>query len=246
LTDRQPVNIPPEGIMFRRDYYLVLGVSRTAGAPEIRRAFKERALQRHPDRAGPAAVGDFQELTDAYHVLLDPASRAAYDSELRRAEEPRHGPVMDLRRDPERANVEPLVPPTVSSSLFGQFRAPHEVIDETFSRLFRNFTGWDVPKAERMRAIDVEVALSDTEAEAGAVLALGLPTFVVCPACEGAGTDGWYPCSVCGQAGVLEDEVPIELRIPEHVPDGAVIEAPLMSLGIGNALLRARIRVGHR
>lgn len=240
------MNTTPGGIMFRRDYYLVLGVSRTAGTPEIRRAFKERALQRHPDRAGPAAAGDFQELTDAYHVLLDPASRAAYDSELRRAEPPRQGPVMDLRRGPERADAEPLIRPTVTSSLFGQFRAPHDVIDETFSRLFRNFTGWHVPKAERMRAIDVEVALSETEAERGAVLALGLPTFVVCPACEGVGSDGWYPCSVCGQAGVLEDEVPIELRIPGHVRDGAVIEAPLVPVGIGNAILRARIRVGHR
>jgi DnaJ-class molecular chaperone len=229
--------------MLRRDYYLVLGVSRTAAGPEIRRAFKERALQRHPDRAGPAAAGDFQELTNAYHVLADPTSRAAYDSELRQAEAPRRGPVMDLRRG--RPSAEPLVPPPVRSSLFHQFSAPHDVIDETFSRLFRNFTGWNVPKAERMRAIDVEVALSDVEAETGAVLAVGMPTFVVCPACEGTGTDGWYPCPVCHQAGVLEDEVPIELRIPGRVPDGALIEVPLVGAGIGNAVLRARIRVAH-
>jgi DnaJ-class molecular chaperone len=232
--------------MLRRDYYLVLGVSRSAAAPEIRRAFKERALQRHPDRAGAAAAGDFQELTDAYHVLVDPSSRAAYDSELREAEAPRRGPVMDLRGRREPVRAEPLVRAPVTSSLFRNFRAPHDVIDETFSRLFRNFTGWDAPKGERMRAIDVEVALSDEEAETGAVLALGLPTFVVCPACDGIGTDGWYPCPACGQQGVLEDEMSVELRIPGRVRDGAVIEAPLVPAGLGNAILRARIRVAHR
>lgn len=231
--------------MVRRDYYLVLGVSRTAAVPEIRRAFKERALQRHPDRAGPGAVRDFQELTNAYHVLADPASRAAYDSELRQSEAARRPPVMDLRRRHVATRAEPLVPPRIASSLFGEFGAAHDVIDETFSRLFRNFTGWDVPKAERMRAIDVEISLSEAEAETGALLGLGLPTFLVCPACEGSGAGGWYPCSVCGQSGVVEDEIPVDLRIPGDLRDGTVIETPLAPAGIGNAILRARIRVGR-
>jgi len=235
--------------MIHRDYYMVLGVSRTAEAPEIRRAFKGRALLRHPDRAGPGAAGEFQELSDAYHVLMNPASRAAYDSELRQLEatapRPRvrsRGPITDPRA--HHSQPEPLVP-SWAASLYRDFEAPHDVIDETFSRLIRNFTGWAVPKSERVQAIDIEVGISEAEAQRGTSIALGLPTFLVCPSCEGAGSEGRSPCTLCGQTGRLEDEVPVELRIPAPVRDGMVIEESLRPIGIRNAILRARIRVAH-
>jgi molecular chaperone DnaJ len=235
--------------MIHRDYYLVLGVSRTAEAPEIRRAFKERALLRHPDRAGPGAAEEFQELSDAYHVLANPASRAAYDSDLRRTEAavpgPRmrsRGPITDLRA--HRPVPEPLIPPW-AASLFRDFEAPHDVIDDTFSRLIRNFTGWALPKSERVQAIEIEVGISEAEAQRGASIALGLPTFLVCPSCDGAGSEGGYPCALCSQTGRLEDEVPVELRIRAPVRDGMVIEESLWPIGIRNAILRARIRIAH-
>src|SRR5919109_3428263 len=63
-----------------RDYYEVLGVSREASEPEIKRAFRARARELHPDvSAAPDADGRFREVAEAYEVLSDPERRAIYD-----------------------------------------------------------------------------------------------------------------------------------------------------------------------
>ena len=72
--------------MIGRDHYEVLGVSRSASAGDIRRAFRALALRYHPDvYAGPDAGRRFREVADAYDVLHDPAQRARYDAMSRPA-----------------------------------------------------------------------------------------------------------------------------------------------------------------
>jgi curved DNA-binding protein len=61
-----------------KDYYSILGVSRTAGADEIKRAYRKLASQHHPDKGGDTAR--FQEIEEAYRVLSDPQQRAAHDN----------------------------------------------------------------------------------------------------------------------------------------------------------------------
>jgi molecular chaperone DnaJ len=65
----------------KRDYYEVLGVSRTAGAEELKQAYRRLALQYHPDRNSedPDAEEKFKEASEAYAVLQDPDKRAQYD-----------------------------------------------------------------------------------------------------------------------------------------------------------------------
>ena len=65
----------------KRDYYEVLGVSRTAGDQEIKSAYRKLALQYHPDRNpdNPEAEERFKECSEAYAVLADAEKRARYD-----------------------------------------------------------------------------------------------------------------------------------------------------------------------
>jgi DnaJ-class molecular chaperone len=67
-----------------RDYYEVLGVSRSATADEIRRAHRKLALQYHPDRnKAKDAPAKFAEIQQAYEVLSDDAKRKQYDDFVR-------------------------------------------------------------------------------------------------------------------------------------------------------------------
>jgi curved DNA-binding protein CbpA len=74
-----------------RDLYAVLGVPRDADDVAIKRAFRARARECHPDVAElPGAAARLRELANAYDVLSSPQSRDAYDRALAR------GPTFDL------------------------------------------------------------------------------------------------------------------------------------------------------
>jgi len=64
----------------KRDYYEVLGVSKSASVDEIKSAYRKLALQYHPDRnKGPEAEAKFKEISEAYAVLSDASKRKMYD-----------------------------------------------------------------------------------------------------------------------------------------------------------------------
>ena len=72
----------------RPDYYARLGVQPSASAEEIRRAYRQKAQETHPDRNpdDPNAAERFQKVKEAYQVLRDPERRAQYD-DVRAAEQ---------------------------------------------------------------------------------------------------------------------------------------------------------------
>lgn len=69
--------------MSKRDYYEVLGVSKTASDDEIKKAYRKLAMKYHPDRnqgeKAKEAEEKFKEVKEAYEMLSDGQKRAAYD-----------------------------------------------------------------------------------------------------------------------------------------------------------------------
>ena len=63
-----------------KDYYQILGVSKSASAEEIKKAYRKLALQYHPDRGGDhESEKKFKEINEAYQILSSPEKRQRYD-----------------------------------------------------------------------------------------------------------------------------------------------------------------------
>jgi len=234
-----------------RTYYVVLGVPADESADGIRAAFRDRAKELHPDRSGAEGGEAFRELQQAYEVLSDPARRRRYDAELHRAERPQGSAGDRAPRRPAEPLVnaphaEPLIPEDRIEdpvSLFRDFQTIRPSDEALRERLQRNFTGRDVPKAEHAEALTVELELTAEQAVRGGTVPLAIPVARPCPACDGHGSTGAFPCVHCGQTGWAEDEQVVRIRIPPGVRSGSVTELPLDGLGIDNLYLRLLVRV---
>jgi molecular chaperone DnaJ len=166
-----------------RDYYDVLGVSRDASEGDIKRAFRARARELHPDvSAAPDADGRFREVAEAYEVLSDPNRRATYD---------RFGHA-GLRRGgyhPTFTDFGSIA--DVFAAFFGD--DPFGTSSATFRQSAR---GGDL---QALVEIDLE------EAFTGVSAAVPVEVAVACQRCGSSGAEpgtGTTTCRVCGGAGV--------------------------------------------
>ncbi|HZQ51017.1 MAG TPA: DnaJ domain-containing protein [Bryobacteraceae bacterium] len=216
-----------------KNYYAILGVSRTETPSGIRAAYRDAVRRTHPDYAGPRRAADFQEVVEAHSVLSNAERRRQYDEDLDRSEWDQSWPGLVHRfgRDWE--------PP----SIFANTHAVHPSFDALAERLLRNFTGLGVPKAERPQALTIEVILTPEEAARRGVVSVGVPVHEVCPACGGAGRDWFFLCPHCGGEGMRSRTQPVEVRIPQALRLGLTPEVSLEMFGINNLFLRLRLRV---
>jgi len=170
--------------MSKRDYYEVLGVSKTADATEIKKAYRRLAMKHHPDRNKDdnSAEGQFKEAKEAYEVLKDPEKRAAYD---------RFG------HDGVRG----------AGGQAGGFGA--EGFGDIFGDVFGDIFGGGGrrgggPQVFRGADLGYELKLDLEKAVKGDTVTIDVPTQVSCETCGGSGAKkGTEPstCSTCGGAG---------------------------------------------
>ena len=94
--------------MSRPNYYDILGVGWNASPDDIARAYRQRALERHPDRNpnDPSALADMQQIAEAAAMLRDPEKRREYDRSVRRDYQPSAAPARAHSPAPPRCNWE--------------------------------------------------------------------------------------------------------------------------------------------
>jgi len=176
----------------KRDYYEVLGVARNADQAQIKKAFRRLAREYHPDvnSEDPEAEAKFKELAEAYEVLSDPESRAAYD----------HYGFDGLRGRPH-TDFEH----TSFGDLFDLFFGGGGGM---FGDVLRQAAGggWGAAGSAAQPGEDVAVAVELTldEAAAGVTRTVSVDTRVECAVCDGSGAapgSSRETCSRCHGSG---------------------------------------------
>jgi molecular chaperone DnaJ len=165
-----------------RDLYEIIGVAKDASDDEIKRAYRRKARELHPDAGGDEE--QFKELTTAYEVLRNPQARANYD---------RYG-------DPRG--------PAGAAGGFGDFGDLSDLI-ETF---FGGFGGGGMRsggRAARQAGRDaiVDVSLTLEEAAAGVRRDIDVTIDKTCATCAGSGAaagTGATTCTQCAGAGAVQ------------------------------------------
>ena len=244
----------------KRDYYEVLGVSKTASEDEIKKAYRKIAIKYHPDRnpGDKEAEEKFKEAAEAYDVLHDQQKRQQYD------QFGFSGPM--------------------GSGGFGGFGGTSMNMDDIFSMFgdivgghgFGGFGGGGRRGAQQMRGGDLRLKVrltleeinkgvtkkfkvrkdiecshchgSGAEGNSGkdtcptchgsgvithttqSIFGM-MQTQGVCPTCHGAGEVIRNKCHECGGTGVVKGEEVVEINIPAGVAEGMIINVP----GKGNA-----------
>jgi molecular chaperone DnaJ len=171
------------------DYYSTLGVKKDASAEEIKRAYRKKAMQVHPDVASddPQAEEKFKAINEAYEVLSDPQKRSIFD---------RGG-------DPMRSGASGGFDPFAG---FGGFNAAGGFdISDLMGAMFGGGAGrGPVSRVRRGKDQLARVQLRLVEAAFGTTKLLKLESFSLCQTCSGVGTaDGSAPktCTQCQGRG---------------------------------------------
>jgi len=175
----------------KRDYYEVLGVSRTATNEEIAQAYRKLALKYHPDRNpnNPEAVEKFKEASEAFEVLHNPEKRQIYDRYGHAGLEGGGGAPQFHDIEEIFAAFSDIFSDSIFGDLLGGFRRPR-------SRR-RNQPGADV-------RCDLTIDL--LEAARGTTKTVRFQRREICPRCNGTGAKpGVQPesCRYCGGRGQI-------------------------------------------
>lgn len=209
--------------MAKRDYYDVLGVPRGASADEIKKAYRRKAKELHPDRNkdNPTAEKDFKEAGEAYEVLKDPERKAAYDRFGHAAFEGGTGG----------GGARP-------GGGFGGQGDFASAFSDVFDDLFGDFMGargGGRQRAARGSDLRYNMRVTLEEAYNGLQKTINVPTSVSCDACGGTGAEGGAEpatcptCSGMGKVRAQQGFFTVERTCPTCSGLGQTIKNPCRS-----------------
>ncbi|OGN90620.1 MAG: molecular chaperone DnaJ [Chloroflexi bacterium RBG_13_48_17] len=203
--------------MASKDYYAILGVSRTATDKEVKQAYRRLARKYHPDvnPGDKSAETRFKEINEAHEVLSDPEKRKKYDrfgDQWQNAEQfAKAG--QGAQRDFGRGGA-------YTTFDFGDLG--------DLGDIFSGFQGFGTGagtarRAARPRSIEHPVDVTLEEAYQGTKRVMQLQAEEPCQTCGGTGRVGRTRCSTCGGSGRLLKPRRLEVKIPAGVRDGSKV-----------------------
>ena len=203
------------------DYYSVLGVERGADDKTLKSAYRKQAMQYHPDRNpdNPAAEAKFKSLNEAYDVLKDPNSRAAYDR---------------MGHDAFTRGAQQGGGRQNGGFDFNSGGGFADIFEEMFGDMGGRRRRGGPQRGSDLR-FNMEISLED--AFAGKQTTIEVPTQVACDSCNGSGSEGSAPpkqCPMCHGAGRVRAQqgfFTVERTCPTCQGAGQMISDPCNSCG---------------
>lgn len=186
-----------QATMAKRDYYEVLGVSKTASADEIKKSYRKVAMQFHPDRnpGDKEAEEKFKEAAEAYEVLSDTDKRSKYDRYGHQAFAPGMGG--GGFNGGAGMNMEDIF------SQFGDIFG-----DDVFGSFFGGGGGGRSrggrPSGSRGSNLRIRLKLTYEEIAKGVTKTIKVKKYVPCATCQGSGAKdkgSVQTCTTCGGSG---------------------------------------------
>ena len=237
--------------MAKRDFYEVLGVKRGASEDEIKRAYRKKAKELHPDRnnGDASAEARFKEVNEAYEVLKDADKKAAYDRFGHSAFDGGMGGMGGGARGGYQGS--------------GDFASAFsDVFDDLFGDMMGGARTRGGRRATRGSDLRYNLRVTLEDAYSGIQKTIRVPTSVPCDTCSGTGAEGGAepqtcptcsgmgkvraqqgfftvertcptcggagqivknPCRACGGAGRIEKERSLSINVPPGVETGTRI-----------------------
>jgi molecular chaperone DnaJ len=205
--------------MAKRDFYDVLGVNRGASAEEIKKAYRQKAKELHPDRNKdtPDAESRFKEVNEAYDALKDPERKAAYDRFGHAAFEGGMG----ASRGGSQAYGG------------GDFASAFsDVFDDLFGDFMRGGGAGGRQRAARGSDLRYNLRVILEDAYKGVQKTITVPTSVACSACSGTGAEGGAEpvscptCSGLGKVRAQQGFFTVERTCPTCGGAGQIVKNP--------------------
>ncbi|MCL2856689.1 MAG: molecular chaperone DnaJ [Oscillospiraceae bacterium] len=192
----------------KKDYYEVLGVSKTSGEDELKKAYRGLAKKYHPDvnPDNKQAEVKFKEVSEAYEVLSDPAKRQKYDQFGHAGVDPSYG------AGPGGAGFGGF-----SSQGFG-FEDLGDIFDNFFGGGFGGSTRARNPNAP-IKGSDVQIsmALDFMEAVKGVAKTVSVSRLQTCATCEGSGAAKGTKPETCGECSGTG-----QVKVNQRTPFGVI------------------------